>query len=154
MKTSLISILVLIISVLSWANEPTTPEETPKKSTKKVSKGAPKTPKAVTELEIIEVLKGNGPEAIGGKMVTVHYTGKLLDGTKFDSSLDRNIPFSFQLGEKQVIAGWDKGVAGMKVGGKRKLIIPAKDGYGKRGAPPVIPPNATLVFDVELLDVK
>lgn len=142
------------MSVLSWANEPTTPAETPKKSTKKVSKGALKTPKAVTELEIIEVLKGNGPEAKSGKMVTVHYTGKLLDGTKFDSSLDRNIPFSFQLGTGQVIAGWDKGVAGMKVGGKRKLTIPSKDGYGERGAPPVIPPNATLVFDVELLDVK
>ncbi|NBV51350.1 FKBP-type peptidyl-prolyl cis-trans isomerase [bacterium] len=113
-----------------------------------------KTPKTITELEIVEVLKGNGPEAKSGKTVTVHYTGKLLDGTKFDSSLDRNIPFSFQLGIGQVIAGWDKGVAGMKVGGKRKLTIPAKDGYGERGAPPVIPPNATLVFDVELLDVK
>lgn len=154
MKTSIISILVLIISVLSWANEPAPSVEPPKKSSKKVSKGALKTPKVVTELEIIEVLKGNGPEAKSGKMVTVHYTGKLQDGTKFDSSLDRNIPFSFQLGTGQVIAGWDKGVAGMKVGGKRKLTIPAKDGYGERGAPPVIPPNATLVFDVELLDVK
>ncbi|NBX81483.1 FKBP-type peptidyl-prolyl cis-trans isomerase, partial [bacterium] len=116
MKTSIISILVLIMSVLSWANEPINPTETPKKSTKKVSKGTPKPPKTVTELEIIEVLKGNGPEAKSGKMVTVHYTGKLLDGTKFDSSLDRNIPFSFQLGTGQVIPGWDKGVTGMKVG--------------------------------------
>lgn len=117
-----------------------------------VKKEAPA--KEVTELEIVEVLKGNGPEAKSGKMVTVHYTGKLTNGTKFDSSLDRNKPFTFQLGVGQVIPGWEKGVAGMKVGGKRKLTIPSKDGYGERGAPPVIPPNSTLVFDVELLDVK
>jgi len=110
--------------------------------------------KVVTELEIVDVVKGNGPEAKSGKMVTVHYTGKLVDGTKFDSSLDRKNPFSFQLGVGQVIPGWEKGVAGMKVGGKRKLTIPSKDGYGERGAPPVIPPNSTLIFDVELLDVK
>jgi|688.fasta_scaffold167727_3 FKBP-type peptidyl-prolyl cis-trans isomerase len=113
--------------------------------------------KEVTELQITEVVKGNGPEAVKGKMVTVHYTGKLVDGTKFDSSLDRGpggTPFTFQLGVGQVIQGWDKGVAGMKVGGKRKLTIPSKEGYGERGAPPVIPPNSTLVFDVELLDVK
>lgn len=111
-------------------------------------------PKELVETQIVEVLKGNGPEAVKGKMVTVHYTGKLTDGTKFDSSLDRNSPFTFQLGTGQVIPGWDKGVAGMKVGGKRKLTIPSKEGYGERGAPPVIPPNSTLVFDVELLDVK
>lgn len=112
------------------------------------------TPKEVKELEIVEVLKGNGPEAVKGRMVTVHYTGKLVNGTKFDSSLDRNKPFTFTLGVGEVISGWDKGVAGMKVGGKRKLTIPSKEGYGERGAPPVIPPNSTLVFDVELLDVK
>jgi len=110
--------------------------------------------KEVTETQITEVVKGNGAEAIKGKMVTVHYTGKLVDGTKFDSSLDRNSPFTFQLCIGQVIPGWEKGVAGMKVGGKRKLTIPSKEGYGERGAPPVIPPNSTLVFDVELLDVK
>ena len=84
----------------------------------------------------------------------VHYTGWLTDGTKFDSSRDRGQPFSFPIGAGQVIPGWDEGVAGMKVGGRRKLVIPANLGYGDMGAPPVIPPGATLVFDVELLDLK
>ena len=97
---------------------------------------------------------GNGAEAGEGKVAVVHYTGWLTDGTKFDSSRDRGEPFSFPVGGGQVIAGWDEGVAGMKVGGRRKLVIPANLGYGEMGAPPVIPPGATLVFDVELLDVK
>jgi FKBP-type peptidyl-prolyl cis-trans isomerase len=87
-------------------------------------------------------------------VVDVHYTGWLLDGTKFDSSVDRGKPFSFHLGAGEVIRGWDEGVAGMKVGGKRKLRIPAELGYGSRGAGGVIPGNATLIFDVELLGVK
>jgi FKBP-type peptidyl-prolyl cis-trans isomerase len=97
---------------------------------------------------------GTGTEAQTGKTVSVHYTGWLADGTKFDSSRDRNTPFSFPLGQGQVIKGWDEGVAGMKVGGKRTLTIPADLGYGARGAGGVIPPNATLKFEVELLDVK
>ena len=97
---------------------------------------------------------GTGAEAATGKTVSVHYTGWLLDGTKFDSSRDRNQPFSFPLGRGQVIKGWDEGVAGMKVGGKRTLVIPPDLGYGARGAGGVIPPNATLKFEVELLDVK
>jgi FKBP-type peptidyl-prolyl cis-trans isomerase len=97
---------------------------------------------------------GTGTEARKGKTVSVHYTGWLLDGTKFDSSRDRNQPFSFPLGQGQVIKGWDEGVAGMKVGGKRTLVIPPDLGYGTRGAGGVIPPNATLKFEVELLDVK
>ena len=97
---------------------------------------------------------GTGTEAQTGKTVSVHYTGWLLDGTKFDSSKDRNQPFSFPLGRGQVIKGWDEGVAGMKVGGKRTLVIPPDLGYGARGAGGVIPPNATLKFEVELLDVK
>ncbi|HEY3062188.1 MAG TPA: FKBP-type peptidyl-prolyl cis-trans isomerase [Chloroflexota bacterium] len=97
---------------------------------------------------------GSGAEAISGKTVSVHYTGWLTDGTKFDSSKDRGQPFSFPLGGGRVIKGWDEGVAGMKVGGKRTLTIPPELGYGARGAGGVIPPNATLKFEVELLDVK
>jgi FKBP-type peptidyl-prolyl cis-trans isomerase len=96
---------------------------------------------------------GTGAEATPGKTAVVHYTGWLMDGTKFDSSLDRQQPFSFPLGAGQVIKGWDEGVAGMKVGGKRILIVPPSLGYGARGAGNVIPPNATLKFEVQLLDV-
>lgn len=104
---------------------------------------------------IIEDLSvGEGAEAVAGKHVTVHYTGWLANGTKFDSSLDRGEPFDFPLGRGHVIRGWDEGVAGMKVGGKRRLTIPPEMGYGARGAGGVIPPNATLVFDVELLAVN
>ena len=108
----------------------------------------------MTELKIEDTKVGTGATAEAGKTVTVHYTGWLTDGKKFDSSVDRGQPFKFQLGAGQVIQGWDKGVAGMKVGGKRKLTIPPSMGYGERGAGGVIPPNATLIFDVELLGVN
>lgn len=106
------------------------------------------------ELTIIDHQIGTGAEAVAGKTVSVHYTGTLTNGSKFDSSLDRGTPFTFTLGKGQVIQGWDKGIAGMKVGGKRRLEIPADMGYGARGFPPVIPPNSTLIFEVELLGVK
>lgn len=101
-----------------------------------------------------DILIGSGKEAVSGNNVSVHYLGKLEDGTKFDSSYDRKQPFEFTLGAGEVIAGWDLGVAGMKEGGKRKLTIPSSLGYGETGSPPVIPPNATLVFEVELLKVE
>ena len=110
--------------------------------------------KTPTGLAYQDMARGSGATAEPGRTVTVHYTGWLPDGKKFDSSRDRNEPFSFELGSGQVIAGWDQGVAGMKVGGRRKLVIPAALGYGDAGAPPDIPPGATLVFDVELLAVK
>jgi FKBP-type peptidyl-prolyl cis-trans isomerase len=112
-------------------------------------------------LKIEEQVVGTGATAEKGKTVSVHYTGWLLDpskpdgkGEKFDSSLDRGQPLQFPLGQGQVIRGWDEGVAGMKVGGKRRLTIPPDLGYGSQGAGGVIPPNATLIFDVELVDVK
>lgn len=108
----------------------------------------------VKELQITDTQAGTGDEAQEGMMVTVHYTGTLTDGTKFDSSLDRGTPFSFKLGSGQVIKGWDQGIKGMKVGGKRSLVIPPDMAYGDRGAGGVIPPGATLKFDVELLSVQ
>ncbi len=104
---------------------------------------------------IIEDIKiGEGREVKSGDTVVMHYRGTLVDGTKFDSSYDRNQPFTTQIGVGQVIKGWDQGVPGMKIGGKRKLTVPADLGYGERGAGEVIPPDATLIFEVELLDIK
>jgi FKBP-type peptidyl-prolyl cis-trans isomerase FkpA len=105
-------------------------------------------------LQYIDVVVGTGAEAQSGQQVAVHYTGWLTSGQKFDSSRDRNDPFEFPLGRGNVIKGWDLGVAGMRVGGQRRLIIPSDLGYGVRGAGGVIPPNATLIFDVELLGVR
>jgi FKBP-type peptidyl-prolyl cis-trans isomerase FkpA len=133
-------------------------------STNKTTNTSPQektTMTASAELQKIDTLPGTGREAEPGFNVSVHYTGWLYDekaeghkGAKFDSSVDRKEPFEFALGAGQVIQGWDEGFAGMKIGGKRTLIIPPEMGYGARGAGGVIPPNATLIFDVELLDVK
>ncbi|MFH1633905.1 MAG: FKBP-type peptidyl-prolyl cis-trans isomerase [Chloroflexota bacterium] len=105
-------------------------------------------------LQYKDLVVGDGQEAKAGDTVSVHYTGWLEDGTKFDSSVDRDQPFEFQLGVGRVIQGWDEGVAGMKVGGQRKLTIPPELGYGASGAGGVIPPNATLIFEVELLEIR
>jgi FKBP-type peptidyl-prolyl cis-trans isomerase len=107
-----------------------------------------------TGLKYLDLKVGEGPEATSGNVVEVHYTGWLENGTKFDSSLDRQEPFTFRLGAGEVIEGWDQGVAGMKVGGKRKLTIPPDLGYGNEGSGEVIPPGATLTFEVELLGIE
>lgn len=141
-------IIVLIIAIVGVAYKITV-----KPSTTDTNKTMTIT--TASGLQMTDEVVGTGAEAVAGKKVSVHYTGTLTDGKKFDSSLDRGQPFTFDLGAGQVIKGWDEGVAGMKVGGKRKLVIPANLGYGARevgnGA---IPANSTLVFEVELLDVK
>jgi FKBP-type peptidyl-prolyl cis-trans isomerase len=110
--------------------------------------------KTQSGLEYIEILAGTGAQALAGKTVSVHYTGKLQNGKVFDSSLTSGVPIDFPLGAGRVIKGWDEGIALMKVGGKAQLIIPPELGYGARGAGGVIPPNATLIFDLELVKVK
>ena len=130
-------------------------------SSSEFQEGKPMADSGIKDLQKQDVTVGAGAEARPGRKVVVHYTGWLYDaskgdkrGAKFDSSKDRNEPFDFSLGAREVIPGWDEGVAGMKVGGKRVLTIPPHMGYGARGAGGVIPPNATLVFEVELLEVK
>lgn len=138
-----LSVLALATLLLAQSKHPAAP--------------TPVTGKPVTTssgLEYWDITKGTGATATSGKHVRVHYTGWLTNGKAFDSSLDRGQPFEFVLGAGNVIKGWDEGVEGMKVGGKRQLRIPPQLGYGARGAGGVIPPNATLIFDVELLGVK
>jgi peptidylprolyl isomerase len=125
----------------------------PAMASQDAKKDAAKAVVTASGLKYVDVVVGKGASPTAGKQVKVHYTGTLENGKKFDSSVDRNEPFSFTIGVGQVIKGWDEGVMTMKVGGKRKLTIPAKLGYGAQGAGGVIPPNATLLFDVELLDV-
>lgn len=144
MSRRLLMLVPIMFTVLGAVSMSACGEQEPESS-----ESSTPTDSLVVEDEVI----GEGPAAKSGDVVTVHYTGWLTDGTKFDSSLDRNQPFAFVLGQRQVIAGWDQGVAGMKVGGKRKLTIPPDLGYGARGAGEVIPPNATLVFEVELLQI-
>lgn len=146
MRLKLIPLLILL-GVVAMTNGHAAPDTS---SPTKVE-GKPKT--TASGLQYWEITAGTGAVAVSGKKVTVHYTGWLTDGKKFDSSVDHGKPFVFSLGAGQVIKGWDEGVAGMNVGGKRQLKVPPDLGYGARGYPPVIPPNATLIFDVELLDV-
>jgi FKBP-type peptidyl-prolyl cis-trans isomerase len=108
----------------------------------------------MNKLKSEDSVVGDGPEAVPGKTLRVNYIGWLENGNKFDASKDNGEPFEFRLGGKQVIAGWDEGVKGMKVGGKRKLTIPPEMGFGARGFPPIIPPNSVLIFDIELIEVK
>jgi peptidylprolyl isomerase len=141
---------VTVASTPSSVTATPTASSTPKKTTT----GANKVVTTSSGLKYTELKVGTGATPKTGQTVLVHYTGTLENGTKFDSSRDRGVPFEFSLGTGQVIKGWDEGISTMKVGGRRKLIIPPKLGYGARGAGGVIPPNATLIFDVELLGIK
>ena len=141
-------------SATDEASQETSPAATAASSQPTTSAAPTGSTEEVTGLKIEDLVVGTGAAAKAGDQVSVHYTGWLTDGTKFDSSLDRGEPFAFTLGQGQVIEGWDKGVEGMKVGGKRKLTIPSDMAYGAQGAGDVIPPNAVLVFEVELLAVK
>lgn len=144
--------LTLLLS--ACAQSPSTGQSSPVTTQGNKKMSAEKVVTAPSGLKYMDEVVGTGASPTVGQTVTVHYTGTLENGTKFDSSRDRNEPFSFRIGVGQVIKGWDEGVMGMKIGGKRKLIIPATLGYGARGAGGVIPPNATLLFDVELLGVR
>jgi len=146
-NTVVVSILALA-ALAAFAQKKSAPDTSaPTKTTGKPTKTA-------DGLEYWDIKAGTGATAVAGQSVKVHYTGWLTDGKKFDSSVDRGDPFTFNLGAGQVIKGWDEGVAGMKVGGKRQLRIPSDLAYGPNGRPPVIPPAATLIFDVELLGVQ
>ncbi len=155
-------LVLVFFSVFSGGNPATEAIASPNvviaDSPSTLSKTAPMTDKntitTASGLQYIDTVEGDGASPTTGQTVTVHYTGTLTDGKVFDSSVERNKPFSFKIGVGQVIKGWDEGVASMKIGGKRQLIIPPDLGYGARGAGGVIPGNATLIFDVELLDVK
>ncbi len=155
-------VLVVVILITTKINEPLevdlssqniVPSATINATVQPVATSAAQKQKEVTELTITDEKIGTGDEAVSGKKITVNYVGTLTDGTKFDSSYDRNMPFAFNLGAGEVIAGWDQGFSGMKVGGKRKLVIPASLGYGPQ-AVGTIPANSTLIFEVELLKVE
>jgi len=159
LKRVLICILMFVVSTgFACSKKETASSEIKKSGDTVMSKTdagqSEKMIKTPSGLQYEDMVAGSGASPSPGKKVTVHYTGWLLDGKKFDSSVDRNEPFVFKIGKGEVISGWDEGVMTMKIGGKRKLIIPADLGYGAAGAGGVIPPNATLVFEVILLDIR
>jgi FKBP-type peptidyl-prolyl cis-trans isomerase FkpA len=158
MKNTHLSIFALgVIAILLFINQATQPQPTmpqPTPSPEPLTSNQQGTPMDVDQLIIEDIATGSGQQAKAGDTVVMHYTGSLLDGTKFDSSVDRGQHVETQIGVGQVIQGWDQGVPGMKVGGKRILTIPSALGYGATGAGGVIPPNAGLVFEVELLEIK
>lgn len=151
MKTQILSLIAALTLIACTSSESPTARPAISEPASPVST-APRT--TASGLIIETQATGNGPIAKSGDKVSVHYTGWLTNGTKFDSSRDRNEPFNFRLGAGQVIPGWDEGVAGMQPGGKRRLTVPAHLAYGARGAGGVIPPNAVLIFDVELLAIQ
>lgn len=155
LRLALISCAALMLAGCFATSDTEAPEAAmPPPATQQQMAQAPAAPAATRDgVTRLDLKIGSGAEARSGQRVRVHYTGKLTNGTTFDSSVGK-APFTFALGAGQVIKGWDLGVAGMKVGGQRRLTIPPDFGYGSRGAPPVIPPNATLVFDVELLGIE
>ncbi len=147
-KLLILFLFITGVAIAACSDKDTKPAEAPKPAA--ASETAVTTPSG---LSYVDIVVGNGPSPVSGKPVKVHYTGWLENGTKFDSSVDRGEPFVFTIGAGEVIPGWDEGVMTMKVGGKRRLTVPAKLGYGEAGAGGVIPPNATLIFEVELLEV-
>ena len=151
---SVFGLLVLVVAVFFIWKSNQGAEEVKQSQAESIGTGSTSNKEDMQDLKIEDIKVGIGNEAVNGKKVTVNYSGTLTNGTKFDSSYDRGVPFSFNLGASEVIRGWDLGILGMKVGGKRKLTIPAELGYGARGAGADIPPNATLVFEVELLKVE
>ncbi len=150
--SSLLTLTASVLLVMGVAGCPSRiPEPEPEK--RQDPPGLKEETPKVTKLAKDDLKVGTGAEAADGDTVKVHYTGRLMNGTKFDSSLDRKEPFEFTIGKGEVIKGWDQGVVGMKVGGKRKLTIPSKLAYGERGSPPKIKPNSPLQFEIELLEV-
>jgi peptidylprolyl isomerase len=150
-KFMIILLLIVAVAIPACSQKETKLVQEDKKVPTVASSAQIKTPSGLAYEDLVG---GSGASPAPGKQVVVHYTGWLENGTKFDSSLDKNEPFTFVIGAGQVIPGWDEGVMTMKIGGKRKLVIPPQLGYGAAGAGGVIPPNATLIFEVMLLDVK
>lgn len=157
-KKIIIAFIVLAVLILGsyylLKKMPTNINQTTSLSEEQVNLSSSSSTQPETKLKIEDLKIGQGKEVKGGDVITVHYLGKLTNDQKFDSSYDRNQPFETQIGVGQVIQGWDEGLLGLKVGGKRKLTIPPELGYGEQGAGAAIPPNSTLIFEIELISIK